>query len=92
MIAESPMLNVQNRRVPRPDVDPVDDVAEADPIQHVAERAAEQQPERHRDEQVAARPGVVPDDQADHDDAGHGQDRAPSFRTTRTARRRSANG
>ena len=38
-----------------PDVDEVDDVAEAEPVDHVAERAAEQQAERDRQVAVAAR-------------------------------------
>ena len=36
-----------------PDVDEVDDVAEPEPIEHVADRAAEQQPERDRQVRAA---------------------------------------
>ena len=39
-----------------PDVDEVDDVAEAEPVDEVAERAAEQQPERDRQVEAPARP------------------------------------
>ena len=42
--------------------------------------------------EVPARPGVVPDDEADHDDAGHGAGSARRCRTGRRARRRSSSG
>ena len=70
VIAESPTLKVKKRRVAEPDVDEVDDVAEAQPVDQVADRAAEQETERER--QVQAPPGsrVVADDQR-HDDERH---------------------
>src|SRR5689334_15131800 len=51
-----------------PDVDEVDDVTEAQPVGHVAERATEQQSERDRQVQAAADLAVVQHDQADHEE------------------------
>ena len=48
-----------------PDVHEVDDVAEAQPVDHVAERAAQQQPEGDREVQAPPGVTVIPDDQGD---------------------------
>ena len=53
-----------------PEVDEVDDIADPEPVGHVAERAAEQQAERDRQERVPAGRAVEPDDRADDPD-GH---------------------
>ena len=70
-----------------PDVDEVDDVAEAEPVDQVADRAAEQQPERDRQVQAPAGPRVVADDQADDDERDDPEQRARCRGTGRTARR-----
>src|SRR5436190_3489816 len=49
------------------DIDEVDDVAEAQPIQQVAERPAQQEAERDRQVEASAGAGVVADDQSDDD-------------------------
>src|SRR6187431_1025485 len=47
-------------------VDEVEDISEAQAIDHIAERAPEQQAKGDREERVPPRAGVIPDDQA-HD-------------------------
>ena len=51
-----------------PDVHEVDDVAEPQPVDHVAERAAEEQPEGDREVQAPPGVTVIPDDQGDDAD------------------------
>src|SRR3954469_1313615 len=60
-----------------PRVDEVHDVATGEPIDEVADRATEQQPEGHCGHDPVARLAFVPDDQREHDDRHGGeQDRA----------------
>ena len=49
-----------------PGVHEIDHVAIADPVDEIADRAAEQQPQGDRQDHARLRPGVVRDDQADH--------------------------
>ena len=55
-----------------PGVHEVDDVAVANPVDEIADRAAEQQAQGDRQDDARPGPGVVRDDQADH---GEGRDR-----------------
>ena len=58
LIAESADVErVEPRALPMPDVDEVDDVAEPQPVDQVAQRAAEQQAQRDRQVQARARRG-----------------------------------
>ena len=68
-IATSDRLNVNQRTAPEPGVDEVDDVAEPQPVGEVADRPAEEQAQRDRDEEAGPGPRLVPDDEPDDDQA-----------------------
>src|SRR6266404_7141002 len=56
-------------------VDEVDDIAETQPVRHVAERPTEQQAEGDRQVRASPGPRVIRDDEPDHDDRDEPEDR-----------------